>query len=275
MLLLCFCFELKSLFYFENFRGIIGISLRQRCHMPDNYKGIVRRLVEEVWSDGQPEAMTELIHPNAKPPHGPWGLPAGPDGFRRLISSIRTSFPDLTRSVEDMVAEGDRLVLYYRIQGTHTGNGGLVPYPPTGQRWDMLGATAFRFADDLIVEEPWAVNDVAAMLSDIAKANVRLMMEEGRNNPAATHVSTYYAKDFAYHDSNGSELQSRSAYEYELSRLLCVEPPPRLEIEGQVSEGDCVLTRYRLIGYGLDDGVHMSLIRFDNGLAVEQWDTNG
>jgi len=122
--------------------------------MPDNYKGIVRRLVKEVWRNGRLEALNELIYPNAKPPHWPWDLPAGPDGFSHLIDSIRTSFPDLTRSAEDMVAEEDRLGLYYRIQGTHTGNGGLVPYPPTGERWDMLGATAFRFTKGLIAEEP-------------------------------------------------------------------------------------------------------------------------
>ena len=71
--------------------------------MPDNYNGIVRRLVEEVWSGGQLEEPNQLIHPNSKPPHRPWDLAAGFAGFSRLISSIRTSFPNLTRSVEDTV----------------------------------------------------------------------------------------------------------------------------------------------------------------------------
>jgi predicted SnoaL-like aldol condensation-catalyzing enzyme len=116
---------------------------------------------------------------------------------------------------------------------------------------------------------------VAAIFSNIAKANVRLMMEEGRNNPAATHVATYYAKDFVYHGTNGMEIRSRRAYEYALSRAWRAEPQPRHEIEDQVSDGDCVLTRWRLIGDGYDDTLHMSLIRFDNGMAMEQWEMIG
>ena len=171
--------------------------------MPDNYKAIVRRLVEETWSEGHLDALDELIHPDAHPPLGPWDLPAGPEGFRRFISLIRTSFPDLTRSVEDMVAEGDRLVLNYRLQCTHTGDGGHVPYPPTGERWDMPGATAFRFADGKIIEEPWAVNAVASMFSSMAKANVRNMMERIWNQRSSDEIERSYSPDFLHHGLNG------------------------------------------------------------------------
>jgi hypothetical protein len=130
-------------------------------------------------------------------------------------------------------------VLYYRIQGTHTANGGLVPYPLAGERWDMIGVTAFRFANGLIEEEPWAVNSVAAMLSNMARTNARLMIHAiwgGRND---------------------------------------VAPDAKFVIDDQVSDDDKVCTRWRFLSDSRVIKAGMSLFRFDNGLAAEQWEMRG
>ncbi|MCI0439639.1 MAG: ester cyclase [Chloroflexi bacterium] len=138
--------------------------------MSDTNKAVIRRLVEEVWSKGNLNALDEIIHPDAHPPHGPWTSEPGPEGFKRLVSAFRASFPDLTRTIEDMVAEGDKVVLYYTLKGTHTGTGGIVPFHPTGRVLSASGVTAFRFVDGKIFEEPWAVNNAAEMIRRLRDA---------------------------------------------------------------------------------------------------------
>ena len=115
-------------------------------------------------------------------------------------------------------------MLYYRIQGTHTGNGGLVHYQPAGERWDMLGVTAFRFANGLIKEEPWAVNSVAAMLSNMARTNARLMIYAiwgGRN---VDDISKYYATDFLYHGTQRQQFKGRDGPRHKLMDFHDVAP---------------------------------------------------
>lgn len=254
---------------------MIGVNLYDEYRMPDNYKAIVRRLVEEVWTGSQLEALDEIIHPDAQPPHGPWDLPTGPEGFRSFVGMIRASFPDLTRSIEDMVEEGDRLALYYRLQGTHTGNGGLLPYPPTGERWDMLGVTAFRFEGGKIVEEPWAVNTVASMFSSVAKANVRNIFEQVWNGNQAEEIGKYYAPEFLYHASSGAVFECHEGVRIVLSEVNQALPGSQFVIESQVSEGDEVSTRWTLHSGDQIMRSGISLIRFVEGLAVEEWETRG
>ena len=113
--------------------------------MSEHNKSLVRRIIEEVWSQGKLDVLDEIIHPDANTPHGPWELPGGPEGFKYLVSIIRTAFPDLTRKVEDIVVEGDKVVLRSTFTGTHTGASDFAPFPPTGERWKMFGVTAFKF----------------------------------------------------------------------------------------------------------------------------------
>ncbi len=183
---------------------------------------------------------------------------------------MRTSFPNLTRSAEDMVTEEDRLVLYYRIQGTRTGNGGLAPYPPTRERWDMLGVTAFRFANGLLEEEPWAVNFVAAMPPNMARANARLMIHAiwgGRN---VDDIAKYYATNFLYHGTKGLQFKGRDGLRHMFIDFHDVAPDAQFVIDDQVSDGDKVCTRWRLLSDSRVVKADMSLFRLDNGLAAEQ-----
>ena len=69
--------------------------------MSEHNKAIIQRLVEEVWTQGNLDVLDEIIHPKAQPPHGPWDLPVGPEGFKQLVGMVRTSVPNLTRKAEE------------------------------------------------------------------------------------------------------------------------------------------------------------------------------
>jgi predicted ester cyclase len=138
--------------------------------MSEKNKALIRRYIEEVWSKGNLDAADDIIHPDAHPPHGFDDLPDGSEGFKRLVTAFRISFPDLTRSIEDIVAEGDKVVVYYTLEGTHTGTGGIVSFPPTGGSLLVTGVTAFRIVDGRIFEEPWAVHNAAQAIERLRDA---------------------------------------------------------------------------------------------------------
>ena len=83
--------------------------------------------------------------------HGPGGMELnGRDGIRGLWMDFLTGFPDLSSTVDDMVVQGDKLVLRWTIQGTHTGE--FLGLPPSNNRIILPINEIFRIADGQLVE---------------------------------------------------------------------------------------------------------------------------
>ena len=215
--------------------------------MSEANKAIVRRFVEELWSQGDLDVVDEIIHPDANPPHGPWELPKGPEGFKLLVSMIRTAFPDLTRSIADMVVEGDKVVLRSTFLGTHTGTSDFAPFAPTGERWEMSGVTAFKFLDGRIFDEPWAKNDIPGLMSRLAAATVRRYIDEALNKGNASIVEEVFAPDAVSHTPNG-DLRGHDEIKEPILMRRCASPDLRVTIHKQVADGDNVVTYLTLSG---------------------------
>jgi predicted ester cyclase len=83
-----------------------------------------------------------------------------------LQSGLATldAFPDLERPIDDLVAEGDKVVARWRSIGTHLGS--FQGIPPTGKPLMMSGITVFRVADGKVVEE-WSESDVLGLLQQM------------------------------------------------------------------------------------------------------------
>src|SRR4051794_18016914 len=100
---------------------------------------LIRRWFEEVWNQGRESTIDELLAPNAIV-HGLGDGDVklrGPEEFKPLVRNLRGSIPDVHITVEDTVAEGDRVMARVLLQGTHTGPGlGVVP---TGQKVSVAG----------------------------------------------------------------------------------------------------------------------------------------
>jgi steroid delta-isomerase-like uncharacterized protein len=75
-----------------------------------------------------------------------------------------SAFPDLKRPVEDLVAEGDKVVARWTSVGTHQGD--FMGIPPTGKQVTTSGITIFRLEDGMIVEE-WSESDMMGMLQQV------------------------------------------------------------------------------------------------------------
>jgi steroid delta-isomerase-like uncharacterized protein len=88
----------------------------------------------------------------------------GIDAMLRFVSGYRHAFPDARSTVEDQVAEGDKVVTRWRAAGTHRGE--LGPIPATGRSFVMHGITIERIARGKIVEV-WVARDELGLLGQL------------------------------------------------------------------------------------------------------------
>ena len=116
---------------------------------PEDHKAIFRRLVEEAWNKGNTAVLNEVTAPHYvyRTPSGEF---KGPEGEAQAIKINRAAFRDLHLTIDEMVAEGDRLVARNTATGTFTGE--LMGIAPTGKRFTMTAAVFVRYVDGKLVE---------------------------------------------------------------------------------------------------------------------------
>ena len=126
-----------------------------------------RRAIEEVLNKGNLSLADELVDANYIG-HQP-GLPdfKGPEGFRQYMTMMRTAFPDINMTIEDTVAEGDKVVNRYTGRGTHKGD--LMGIAPTGKQVTITGMVATRYVGGKQVEA-WVAMDMLGMLQQLGVA---------------------------------------------------------------------------------------------------------
>ena len=120
--------------------------------LADN-KAVVQRWFDEVWNQGRAEAIDDLLG-EAVLAHGltdeKGETVRGIDGFKTFHAAFRAAFPDITITVHDMVAEGDKVVAYCEVTATHGGDG--LGFKATGKPVHINGMTISRIEDGKIVE---------------------------------------------------------------------------------------------------------------------------
>jgi len=92
----------------------------------------------------------------------------GPEEARQFITMYKTAFPDLSATVEDEIAEGDKVVTRWTIRGTHQGE--IEEFgPATGRQMELEGITISRIKGDQIVEE-WNRYDNLSVMQQLGLA---------------------------------------------------------------------------------------------------------
>ena len=124
-------------------------------------KGIVRRLFE-VWNTGNVDAVEELYAADFIADYRPYApLRHGHDGIRSMVRRAHVAFPDFHEELEEMVAEGDKVVMRYTITGTQLGQWG--PVSPTGKRVRFEEIVFLRFVDGKVAELRGLPDNLAAL----------------------------------------------------------------------------------------------------------------
>ena len=136
--------------------------------MTNANKKIIQRLYKEILEDWNMPLADELVADQFTSHDWPKGSPSGPEAFRNYYSNvIRSVLPDARYEVDDMIAEGDKVVVRWRLLGTHKGN--FLDISPTG-RWVTLKGIAIYRLEDSKVTERWVVTDLHGLLQELKES---------------------------------------------------------------------------------------------------------
>jgi predicted ester cyclase len=137
-------------------------------------KAIVRRFFEKAWNQNMVSDLEEYISPDRIHHFGARSLRHDTDGIRAMIKNWRGAMPDYHAHIEDMIAEGDRVVTLLRFTGTQTGRFEIASrmLEPTNRRIDESEILIFRIAQGKIVES-WATWDRLSVLEQLGAAPPR------------------------------------------------------------------------------------------------------
>lgn len=128
-------------------------------------KALFRRFVEEVFNKGNVSTIDEFLAPNfvereVLPP----GTPSGREGVKQLTMMFRTAFPDFNVSIDDIIAEGDKIVARTTWSGTQKGE--FMGIPSSGKRVSFDVIDIIRISEGKGVEH-WGVMDSSALMQQL------------------------------------------------------------------------------------------------------------
>ncbi len=130
--------------------------------LEDN-KALVRRFVDEIFVQGRPGAVDELVADDFV--SHTWGSTGdGKGDLKMAISRLATILADPAFTVEDLIAEGDRVVV--RLTASATQIGEFLNLPPSGKRYSIGEIHIFRLRDGMVVEH-WHRYDQLGMLRQL------------------------------------------------------------------------------------------------------------
>jgi len=149
------------------------VGLKEGAPVSEENKALVRRQEEELFTQGNLDAADEIYAPDyvGHDPSNPEEV-RGLEAAKQAAADYRQAFPDLRVTVEDLIAEGDRVAARLRFRGTHLGE--LDGIAPTGRQVDCTGIVISRIEEGKIAED-WASFDDFGMMQQL-----RLIPESGQ-----------------------------------------------------------------------------------------------
>ena len=128
-------------------------------------KALFRRVMEEALNRGNISLVDELFAPDfVEHEELPPGIPAGREAVKQLSTMFRSAFPDFKVTIDDIIAEGDKVVVRSTWSGTH--KGAFMGIPPTGKSVSFGVFDIARFAGGKVVEH-WGQMDNMGMMQQL------------------------------------------------------------------------------------------------------------
>lgn len=127
---------------------------------------IVRRYTEEGWGKKNLEVVDELVATDMVD-HNPIGMmeqKQGAEGVKSTIIMLQSAFPGFTISIDEMLADKDKVAIRWTIRGTHQGT--LMGMAPTGKSVSWSGVNILRITGGKIVEES-GMADIAGLMQQL------------------------------------------------------------------------------------------------------------
>jgi steroid delta-isomerase-like uncharacterized protein len=127
-------------------------------------KAVVRRYYDEVLNQGHLSVLDDIAADDYVENDPFPGQGNGLADFKARVSTLLTAFSPCTFTIEDVVAEGDRVVVRWHSSGTHSGE--FLGMPPTDREYTIAGIDIHRLADGRMVEH-WHVVDQLSQLQQL------------------------------------------------------------------------------------------------------------
>ncbi|MGL5924255.1 ester cyclase [Chroococcidiopsis sp.] len=115
----------------------------------EDNKAVIYRYFEEVYNQAREEVIDEIVAPSyIDYGHNPPGR--GTEGAKQDLRGLLTAFSDLQFTIDDLIAEGNKVVARWTGNVTHSGE--FVGVPATGKRVTMTGISIYRLEDKQLIE---------------------------------------------------------------------------------------------------------------------------
>jgi steroid delta-isomerase-like uncharacterized protein len=133
--------------------------------MSEENKAVIRRLVEQIWNRRALDVADELFAPEAIVYESGVPLPGvGSAVIKEAMRATWAAFPDISTTVDDMIAAEDKVVVRWSAVGTHQGV--MQGIAPTNRKIAQNGIVIYRLAAGKIVEE-WMNTNLLGILKQL------------------------------------------------------------------------------------------------------------
>ena len=127
-------------------------------------KAVIQRHIDEYWNRQRPELFDDIYAADFVDHNLPPGFLPGREGARQFNAAFLAALPDIRITLDDLVAEGDKVVWRWTAKGTHKGP--LMGIPASGKRVAMSGITIDRLVEGRITES-WTQYDAMGLLQQV------------------------------------------------------------------------------------------------------------
>ena len=125
---------------------------------------LVRHFFEEVWNQGKLNLVDEFLAQDYKDYNLPPGAPQGYKGYKASVNMFRSAFPDIHFTLEQVLAEDNRVAIRLMGRGTHKGS--FMGIPATGKQVSFGGMTFIHIQDGKVAER-WGLSDIPGLMQQL------------------------------------------------------------------------------------------------------------
>lgn len=127
-------------------------------------KATANRFYDEAINGGNMDLIDEVVSPDFVEHEGFPGLGTDRQGVKDFFTMFRTAFPDMKFAIDDMLEDGDKIVVRATMTGTHKGE--FMGIAPTGKSISVQAIDIVRFENGKVTDH-WGVTDTAGMMEQL------------------------------------------------------------------------------------------------------------
>ena len=134
--------------------------------MSADRKGQIAQVNDEIWNQGNMDAVARLFAPNIVRHQPPMPDVVGLEAVTQYIRDIRSAYSQLRLQIHDLIIDGDISASRFTIEAMHTENSPTLPVAPTGKPVVIHGAGIWHWKDGRVIEE-WTYNDYLGLMQQL------------------------------------------------------------------------------------------------------------